>query len=92
MPELSRRTSGGYTHTEPSTWPYAPRLFHIQSAAKQALTWYMKGVASVDYSRDWETGVSEEIGIRTDPPSVGKPRRREDWEIVKVILRVERGV
>ena len=51
LPELSRKTHGGYTHTEP-TKVGVPRLFTTQRGAKNALTWWLKGVTS----QEWDNG------------------------------------
>jgi hypothetical protein len=80
MPELSRKKRGGYTSTEPSRHPHPPRLFSSESAAKMALTWWLKGISWVDDKPDYYGEVDG--GMYLSKPKV--PRVRDEWIIVPV--------
>ena len=95
FPEVGPRM--GYTGSEPIDMgegsAFCPRLFAAESAAKRALTWWLKGITSVMRTRsggDWG-GYEYDENWRTDMPveEPGFPhveRKREDFEIVPLLL------
>lgn len=84
---LPAMQSWGFTRSEPVAPDKAPpRLFITKGAATQALDWWLKGEAyeNRQENENWEGDV--EVRIVTIPrPS----RRRENMEIVAVLLHVE---
>lgn len=87
LPDVGR----GATHAEPVVigGPWPPRLFHTEAAAKQSLSWWLKGRTTVSRGRrgDW-TGVDDYEDWHTEPdPS----RREEDWTVVPVRMEIENG-
>lgn len=80
LPEIYGVRSG-YTNTVPQKHGI-PRLFVEASAAKRALTWWLKGVTSVYRSRDWD-GDYDETWELTEVPE----RKAEDMEVVTVLLK-----
>lgn len=78
LPEVGR----GYTFSEPSV-DRIPRLFESASAAKRALTWWLKGGTSVLRSKDY-WGEYDETWQHTDIPN----RKAEDMEVVPVLLKL----
>ncbi len=95
LPEVGPRQ--GYTGSEPidmgSQSAYCPRLFATASAAKCALTWWLKGITTATYYRnDWLSGIDDDEAWKTWMPEVDPEwmveRRFEDMEIVKLKLDV----
>ena len=82
MPELNHKRKHGYTHTEPSHFPSAPRLFAVERGAKVALTYWLQGKTTarmVAFTSDYGTEYDEDWDTK---PVSG--RLREEWEIVPV--------
>ena len=86
LPGLPSGLRAGYTHTEPELLS-VPRLFGDRGAARRALTWWLKGVTSVDRYQD------------TNPDSWGEwnedwkeepmpERKLEDMEVVPCLLKL----
>lgn len=82
LPQIEGR---GNTYAEPCAGPQ-PRLFHTDRAAKIALTAWLKGhacvVHDIDYG-DFGERYHVQSGVEYKPVAA---RRREDMEIVPVIL------
>lgn len=86
----------GYTGSTPIDMgegsAFCPRLFASESAAKRALTWWLKGITHVTRYRDSMYGEVDETW-RTEMP-VEDPlfphveRKREDFEVVAIHLHV----
>ncbi len=86
LPVLPSGLRAGYTHTEPSTFDI-PRLFMDAAAAKRALTWWMKGVTSVD--RYQSTNPDSWGEVNEDWHEQEMPDRKlEDMEVVPVLLKL----
>lgn len=83
LPGLSSGLRAGYTHTEPDLHAI-PRLFGNAAAAKRALTWWLKGVTSVDRSRDSFTLEYDETWHEEAMPE----RKPEDMEVIPALLKL----
>lgn len=82
LPEVAG-TRGGYTHTQPVAH-LPPRLFVHSSAAQRALTWWLKGITSVDRFRDSYTLEYDETWRLDEMPE----RKKENMEVVPVLLKL----
>lgn len=85
LPITKGRGDRGITHQEPTACEFEPpKLYHTESAAKCALTWWLKGKTTititagdgweVDYDEDWHT---EDMG--RDP---------KDFHVVAIHMRL----
>jgi hypothetical protein len=70
---------GSHVEPAPATEAYPPRLFHQKSAAKIALTHWLKGKITVTYDNDEEEHWHLDL-----VPS----RKREEMEIVSIEMRL----
>lgn len=83
LPGLPSGLRAGYTHTEPELLS-VPRLFADKGAARRALTWWLKGVTSVDRFRDDFTLEYDETWHEEAMPE----RKEEDMEVVPCLLKL----
>lgn len=89
MPQSSRKR-WGYTHDDPTDPNHiCPRLFIREQDAKTALTWWLKGVTSKTWTKDW-LGEVDEVWS-TDPVTSDDgalygmvERKVDDMEVVPV--------
>lgn len=59
-----------------------PRIFHSLRGAKAFQASWARGIVSVGKSYDWETGYTENTGLRIED----RGRRKDMLEIIPVIL------
>lgn len=82
LPGLPSGLRAGYTATEPTT-TQIPRLFVDKGAARRALTWWLKGVTSVNREKDY-WGEYDETWHEHPMPE----RKLEDMEVVPCLLKL----
>lgn len=81
MPE--RKGTRGYTNDTPKLWlTHTPRLFRTARAARNALTWWLKGTTMIVWGGEYH----DETHLKTTPQS---GRNAEDMAVVPVYLRAE---
>lgn len=83
LPEVRK----GYTYSEPSTRDCdIPRLFTTVGGASRALTWWLKGMTSVTYTKEY--GFDGFYDTDESWHTVEKPARKlEDMEVIPVLLK-----
>lgn len=84
LPELKRPVHGGYTHTEPCC-NEPPRLFMSARDARNALTWWLRGVLTVHIT------AGDPFAFDPEPSEdfVNTPvatRKAEDMDVIPVSL------
>lgn len=84
MPDFTGRAGG--TYVDPFKYKGPPRLFTTARGAKNALTWWARGMVRMSSNKDWETGLDDGAGIASQVAVEG--RNVDDWKVVPIAVVV----